>query len=282
MANQSHSSVRWSIITVAYNSADVLRRHWASPLPNGVEWIVVDNDSSDSSAETARELGARVIELEKNLGFSAANNRGLKTAEGSYIAFVNPDVVVDWPTLDRLEALIDATGGLVSPQLLNPDGSSQPNGRGAPSLMNKIRNRTGSGSGSTYQVVANKGQTKYVAWLIGAVVAGAADTVQRLGGWDESYFLYYEDKDLSLRAWRNGVPVLVDGDISWRHSWARATKHFAWAPWKREVASAFTFYRREPRLLVTSSPSKRNRLAFERSGSLYYASSDASKRESAK
>lgn len=280
MVNQRDQELRWSIITVAYNSAEILRDHWTSPIPEGVEWIVVDNNSTDSSAATARELGAKVIELGSNAGFSAANNRGLSAAGGKYIAFVNPDVIVQWDSLGELEALIDTSGGLVAPQLVNPDGSLQPNGRGAPSLMNKVRNRTNATAESTYQVTANRGEIKYVAWLIGAVVAGASETMLQLEGWDESYFLYYEDKDLSLRAWRSGVPVLLDGNVSWIHSWARATKNFAWAPWKREIASAFTFYRREPRLLLTTKPGKRNRLAFELSGSVYGSHANAAGRGS--
>lgn len=266
MEIQKNVAFRWSIITVSYNSASVLAGHWAADVPADVEWIVVDNCSTDSSVETAQSLGAKVIKLPRNAGFSAANNVGLTSAAGKYVAFVNPDVRVDWQSLTKLEELIDETGGIVSPQLLNPDGSTQPNGRGAPSLLSKVGNRLGRGAVVGYQVTADKGQSKYVAWLIGATVAARSETFVRIGAWDESYFLYYEDKDLSLRAWRNHVPVLLAGDVNWSHSWARATKHFAWAPWKREFASAFTFYRREPKLLFTTSPSKRNRLGFSLSG----------------
>lgn len=266
MGDQKSGAVRWSIITVSYNSASVLADHWTGDIPEEAEWIVVDNCSTDSSVETARERGAKVVELGRNAGFSAANNVGLSSATGEYIAFVNPDVRVDWQSLKALEEIVEQSGGIVSPQLLYPDGSTQPNGRGAPSLLSKVRNRLTRGHVSGYQVIANNGQLKYVAWLIGAVVTGRAETFAKIGGWDESYFLYYEDKDISLRAWRNGVPVLLAGDINWTHSWARATKRFAWAPWKRELASAFTFYRREPRLLVTTSPSRANRLAFSLSG----------------
>ncbi|MGO4234685.1 glycosyltransferase family 2 protein [Pseudarthrobacter sp. YAF2] len=261
--------IRWSIITVSYNSAEVLEQHWQTDIPAGVEWIVVDNCSTDSSVATAKDLGARVIELEKNAGFSAANNIGLRESLGEYVAFVNPDVVVGWESLQDLELLINESGGLVSPQLLNPDGSKQPNGRGAPSLSSKIRNRLNSNTGSTYQVLANEGETKYVAWLIGAVIAGSAASFVALRGWDESYFLYYEDKDISLRAWRHGIPVLLCGDVTWKHSWARATKHFSFGPWKREIASGLRFYSREPRLLYTASPGNRNLKSFTLSGTPY-------------
>ncbi|QCO99611.1 glycosyltransferase [Arthrobacter sp. 24S4-2] len=115
MVNQGDRDIRWSIITVAYNSADVLRRHWSSPIPDDVEWIVVDNNSADSSVQTARELGAKVIELGRNAGFSAANNSGMASATGQYIGFVNPDVFVQWDSLVQLETLIDASGAIVSP-----------------------------------------------------------------------------------------------------------------------------------------------------------------------
>lgn len=269
LVNKKDQDIRWSIITVSYNSADVLSRHWTSSIPDDVEWIVVDNCSTDSSVVTAQSLGARVIELGRNAGFSAANNAGLQESAGRYVAFVNPDVVIDWNGLADLEQLIDESGGLVSPQLLNPNGTQQPNGRGAPCLISKIRNRLGGGSGSGYQVIAGPGETKYVSWLIGAVVTGSSESFAKLRGWDESYFLYYEDKDISLRAWKAGMPVLLCGDVTWTHSWARETQRFSLGPWKREIGSALRFYSREPRLLFTSSPGKRNLASISMSGTSY-------------
>ncbi|MGY1553110.1 glycosyltransferase [Microbacterium sp. A588] len=240
----------WSLVTVTYNSAATLRRFWANGVPSGVEWIVVDNASSDDSAATASELGAQVIRLEENLGFSAANNRGLTIAQGHYVAFVNPDVTPDWTSLPRLQETIDETGGLVAPQLLNADGSLQPNGRGAPLLPHKIVNRLSRGPRSNgYQVLAADGERRTVFWLIGAVVVGSAAAIRSLDGWNERFFLYYEDKDLSIRAWQRGLSVTLDGGVRWTHGWARETSTFRLTPWVREFQSMAKFYTLYPELL---------------------------------
>lgn len=261
--------ISWSLITVTYNSEATLRRFWTGTLPADVEWIVVDNNSTDASCETARELGARVIENKANLGFSAANNVGLAAASGTYVAFINPDVTVDFGDLAAISARVDEIGGLVSPQLINSDSSLQPNGRGLPLLLHKVLHRTAKNDRlhGSYLVFAQHGEEKYVCWLIGAVVAGHADTFKSLDGWDESFFLYYEDKDISLRAWRAGTPVALLGQFRWTHGWARETTGFRLKPWIRELASLARFYSRYPEFLFGGAAARnRNREACAHSG----------------
>lgn len=247
--------IRWSIITVTYNSADTLRAHWSPDrIPSWAEWIVVDNGSSDQTVDVATSLGARVVRQYHNTGFSAANNVGYAKAMGDYIAFVNPDIIVDWESFSILECSIDANGALVAPQLINPDGSLQPNGRGVPSLLNKVRNRVRSvQQHRRYRLFAEPGVIKPVTWAIGAAIAGSRTNFDRLDGpWDSRFFLYYEDSEIGLRAWQRAIPVLLIGDARWIHSWARATIRISWQPWRREVASMIRFYSRYPRLVFTS------------------------------
>lgn len=260
----------WSLITVTYNSAVPLRRYWSAERPANVEWVVVDNGSTDDSIEIATALGATVIAAETNLGFSAANNRGLQAATGEYIAFVNPDVRVGYPDLEELADAIDERGGLVSPQLLNADGTLQPNGRGAPLLLHKILNRaTSRDQDNGYRLTAEPTERMNVFWLIGAVVAGDARTVRALGGWNERFFLYYEDKDLSIRAWRGGFDVTLVGSLRWTHGWARETTRFRLMPWVRELDSLFRFYTLYPEFLVGGAAVRRRHpLASEGSGKL--------------
>lgn len=242
----------WTLITVTYNSASTLRSLFA-PCPADVEWIVVDNGSTDDSAAVARSLGAaQVIELTDNRGFGAANNVGFAAANGRYVAFINPDVTVDYADLPALAARIDDGGGLVSPQLINPDGSLQPNGRGMPLLTNKVLNRlrTPDKGEDTYLIYSPEAAEKYVFWLMGASIAGTVEELRPLGPWDERFFLYYEDSDIGIRAWKAGLTVRLHGDAQWVHGWARETKTFRLRPWLREIASMARFYSRYPELLV--------------------------------
>ncbi|MBK4346442.1 glycosyltransferase [Lacisediminihabitans changchengi] len=241
----------WTLITVAFNSASELERYWSRPTPADVEWIVVDNSSTDDSALVAERLGATVIRLDHNVGFSAANNVGLAAARGEFIAFVNPDVSVEFDDLPDLAQTIERNGGLVSPQLVNNDGRDQPNGRGAPLLLSKVVNRVSRQSAvhHSYLVFAEPGQERFIFWSMGAVVAGSAATFAALKGWDERFFIYYEDKDIAIRSWRSGRPVVLAGQFRWNHGWARETAHFRLSPWAHEIASLVKFYALYPEFI---------------------------------
>lgn len=245
---------RWSVVTVTYNSVAALKTYASRISSSNVEWIVVDNASDDGSASFAESLGARVIALPENVGFARANNIGISAARGGIVACVNPDVRLPLADLDGIEARLMGTGVpvLYAPQLINPDGSLQPNGRGVPSLARKVRNRISGADSPGYQLFSRYGEMKYVGWLTGAVVIATRETWAALNGWDEAYFVYYEDQDLSLRAWMSGKPVVIDGKYRWVHGWARETaRGVRFKPWVYEFRGMAVFYRRFPGLLFS-------------------------------
>lgn len=244
---------RWTIVTVTFNSSDALRAFWSGwRRRESVEWIVVDNHSTDDSARVARELGAtQVIELERNIGFGAANNVGVDRSSGEYILFANPDLRVQVDDLPALERHLDQHGGLASPQLVSPDGELQPNGRGFPRLVSKVVNRLTRTHHPSYRLFGSRTTARAVCFLMGASICAARETVDALGGWDESFFVYYEDSDICLREWLRGGTVSVLGSMQWMHGWARETSAFRWRPWMLELQSAIKFYGRYPQLLGT-------------------------------
>ncbi len=245
-------SAAWTLVTVTYNSADQLRAAWASYDPGAFDWIVVDNASRDESAAIADSLGARVVRLPSNVGFGAANNVALGQVTSPWTAFVNPDVTVG-PSADltRLATVSAANASLVAPQLLNSDGTEQPNARGLPYLADKIANRGLHLPGARLDDYARTGLSSptFAAWTIGAALAGPTSTFRDLGGWDERFFVYYEDHDIGLRAWRAGVPVVLDPSVRWRHGWERATTRPSIAAWRNELRSMRQFYAAWPHLL---------------------------------
>ena len=247
------SGPRWSLITVTYNSAGALQRFWKDvELTEDVEWVVVDNNSSDNSIEVARSIGARVIGLDENLGFGTANNVGFQKTNSQFVAFVNPDVTPKLADLAKLEkVLADNPRALVAPQLIYDDGSLQPNGRGKPYLAYKVLHRLRPPLvEKAYRRYAQPGQIVEVDWLTGAVIAGAWAHLASLGPWDEEFFVYYEDTDLGLRNNKSGGKNLLVGDANWVHGWARETSGGLSLPaWRNEFRSASSFYRRYPALL---------------------------------
>ncbi|MBM0233446.1 glycosyltransferase [Micromonospora sp. STR1_7] len=262
---------QWSVVTVTYNSADTLRRCWGNA-HKPFEWIVVDNCSADDSVAVAEELGARVIRLPENVGFSRANNVGVREAAGAYVLFANPDLEVGVGGLDVLRRHLGVHGGLVAPQLLSAEGIPQPNGRGFPYATAKLGNRRIwplSQLHASYRVVAAPGEAVYVAWVMGAAVAARTADFIAMGGWNDRFFLYYEDHELGLRAWRNKHPVALLGDVRWTHHWARATNSFQWSrAHNLELRSARTFFGMFPEFVIGLPPaSRRHRLAARLIGS---------------
>ncbi len=240
-----------ALITVTYNSARDLEEHWKGVGDLGVPWIVVDNASQDASADIAAHLGAeQVIRLPRNVGFSAANNVGTSLTSADCFIFVNPDVRVDGDSARRLAEFAVSRQALVAPQLLNGDLTVQENGRAAPYLYRKLSHFIGKGR-AEYEVVTQHGELARISWAIGAAIAIPRTIFAEIGGWDSSFFIYYEDSDICLRARAKGHPVMLLGSVRWVHAWARATRRsFSLASWKFEVKSALRFYGRYPGLLL--------------------------------
>lgn len=254
-----------AVITVTYNSADVLRRFWGTAGRedrSGYEWIVVDNASVDGSAEVAEELGARVIRLDRNVGFSAANNVGASSSTADVLIFCNPDVSVDDAGIEALATRVRSDGGLWAPQLINADGTAQENGRGGPFVWSKVKHLLRIDD-PAYARVAAPGQVREVVWVMGAAVAMAAVTFETLEGWDDGFFIYYEDADMCLRARAAGRQVRVDGAIRWTHGWARETgRGFSVRAWRFEIRAAARFYRKHPRYLFGARRSSENAMSI--------------------
>lgn len=245
------SEADWTVVTVTYNNRGTLERCWGATDLSSIRWIVVDNGSRDGSAELARELGADVIPLDANLGFSKANNVGLKAVASQYTAFVNPDVMLVPGDLPKLGQLSSERKALVAPQLKNLDQTKQPNGRGLPFLTDKFAHRGIRLPGADLdRYIPEIDVNANVAWLIGAVLVADTEIFRSLGGWDEKFFLYHEDSSLCLAAWERGYSVILSADQEWVHEWKRDSKSFRWRPVLHEAVSAWKFYTRYPNLIT--------------------------------
>jgi GT2 family glycosyltransferase len=216
-----------SVVTVVHDSAAevaVLLRSLARWLP-GAQVIAVDTASADDGVTVARAGGAEVVELGANPGFGAANNAGVARARGDVTLLLNPDVeLLD----DGLARLLRPRDALYVPRLIGSDGLPQrsahplPGTIGAflpalvhpPLLPRAVRDRV-----EPWR--ANGPRT--VGWAIAAAVAARTDTLRRLGPFDPSQFLFFEDLDLCLRARAAGVPTVFVPDVVVRHTGGHST-----------------------------------------------------------
>ena len=216
-------SAAFTIVTVLHDSRDelaALLRSLERELAPRPPLVVVDTDSRDGGAALAREHGADVVELGANPGFGAANNAGLERVRTPVTVLLNPDVELLDGSLPRLAERAAARDALVAPRLLNPDGSVQESAHAAPGSRDDLLLAVAPLLPRRLRADAQpwrSARPREVGWAIAAVLAARTDTLRRLGPFDPTAFLLYEDLDLCLRARAAGVPTELVPDVVLRH-----------------------------------------------------------------
>jgi GT2 family glycosyltransferase len=206
------------VVVVSYNSRDELRE-CIEPLArdSSLHVIVVDNASSDDSLGSVRDLPAELVALDENGGFAHGCNEGWRRGGAPYVLFLNPDARIEPAGLARLVEVLEGNerAGLVAPRLVNDHGGLEYSQRRFPRLRSTYSralflHRLFPMSSWSDEVVRNPeryeepGSTE---WVAGACVLVRRDVLERIGGWDESFFLYCEDIDLCKRIQTAGFEV---------------------------------------------------------------------------
>jgi N-acetylglucosaminyl-diphospho-decaprenol L-rhamnosyltransferase len=255
-----------SVVIVSYHCRDDVMACVESVLGSrsarGFEVVVVDNGSTDGTLELLADRApqARVIPMGMNAGFSKANNVGMATARGRYVLVLNPDTVVAPGALYRLADWLDAHGGagVAAPQLLNADGTDQRTARAFPTPAAALFGRR---SPLTRWFPRNRWSTRFLSggahrgdepfrvdWVSGAAMMVPASVINEVGGFDEEFFLFWEDADWCRRITDAGyevwcVPqaqVTHDEGGTRSHGWSpRVVRHFhrgAYLYWRKHHA----------------------------------------------
>lgn len=242
-----------SIVVVSYNTAQLtlnavesVFRELASSKLKG-EVIVVDNASRDQSVRKIEQKfsNARLIENQENVGFARANNQAAKISKGKYLLFLNSDAQLHSGTLSAMQDFLEGHPrvGIASCQLVNPDGSIQPQGGWLPRLstvaiwawflddlpiLRKILP-----SYQFRQSHFSTGSPKSIGWVAGTAMWVRRKAWDELGGFDESLFMYGEDVELCLHAKKLGWHVMMNPAASVVHQGRASTSDASWI--KREV-----------------------------------------------
>ena len=172
------------------------------------EIIVVDNHSQDDSCEMVKALFPEVILIEnlKNYGFSKGNNIGVAQATGDYLCFLNPDTVVAEDTFELLLqfAASKKNLGIVGCKLINGSGQFLPESkRNLPDIKVAVKKFMGINKYYYARHIKEKSIQK-VDVLVGAFMLMRKSMFHQIGGFDERYFMYGEDIDLSYCALKAG------------------------------------------------------------------------------
>src|SRR3989442_668881 len=198
------------VVVVSYNSRGHLRA-CVDPLSRleDVQVIVVDNASSDGSLNTIEDLPIVRIERASYGGFAKACSEGWRVGSAPFVLFLNPDATINESSLRRLVDVLedDAGNGAVAPKIVHDDGSLAYSIRRFPRRRSTYAcalflHRILPHAVWTDEVVRNEkayarpGSTE---WVSGACILVRRSALEELGGWDERFFLYRADIDLSRR-----------------------------------------------------------------------------------
>jgi GT2 family glycosyltransferase len=194
--------------------------------------FVVDNGSIDGSADRIRgnTPWARLVQLSSNRGFGGGMNAGIAAALHQapwidYVWLLNNDTLTTRSTLSRMVALADSDRriGIVGSRLVDADGSGRVQAMGGGTINRWL------GTTSTYL----RASSNACDHLVGASLLVRRSLLRQIGGFDERYFFYLEDTDLSLRAKRAGWRLAVAQDATVIHRRGASVSNGSTSPSRR-------------------------------------------------
>lgn len=235
MSAQAEPRCGLSIVIVSYNTRRDLERCLASlhgaPPSVAHEVIVVDNASSDGSADAARTWpGVRVIESGANRGFAAGTNIGLRASVGEHLLWLNSDTVMPGGALDRLLDILRTRPdvAVVGPRLVDDRGQVELSFGPMISPWAELKQRRlvrGLASRDRRVVAEVEALTaieRQPDWVSGACLLVRRHDAEAVGLLDERYFMYTEDVDFCAAIRARGRVVLYTPTVEVVHARGRS------------------------------------------------------------
>ncbi len=228
-----------AVVTVSYGSETVLAGFLASVPPASVSPVLVTVADNKPTAGTAvQELTEKAhgvyLPLDRNLGYGGGMNAAARTIPASteWILVSNPDVVLGPGAIDAMVAAgsTDARIGSVGPAIYGEDGELYPSARSVPSLRTGVGHALfanlwlGNPWSRAYRKDTDASPVRRDAgWLSGACLLVRKSAFDSLGGFDDGFFMYFEDVDLGFRLGKAGFRNVYEPAASVTHSGAHST-----------------------------------------------------------
>lgn len=232
------------------------------------EVIVVDNNSNDNSADMVAEEfpWVRLERLYQNLGFAGGHNHAIQLRKAPHAFPLNSDTIVHPGAIRKVLdfAAAHPDYGIVGPKLLNPDGSLQFSCRRFPNPVAALFRNTPLG-----KLFPNNRFTrdylmqdwdhtkpKEVDWVSGAAFLVRKEVIDKVGLFDEEYFMFCEDVDWCWRTWKAGFKVVYYPEAVITHAIGRSTDKAPNRMIGRFHKSMFRFYRKNmlPQIFILWRP----------------------------
>jgi len=203
-----------TVIIVTYNNQKTIKQ-CINSVPDKYPILIVDNSSSDKSLEKAKKTRKKlqIINNKKNLGFSAAVNQALKKINGDAI-LLNPDAVIEHSTIKTLgEVGKEEHCTAVTCKIVNPKGKMLPSCGNFPTPFNIALARIPyirkySTKAHALNSPAFYKKKRYPDWVAGTCMYLTREGIEKVGYFDEDYFMYTEDVDWCFRAREKGLKVI--------------------------------------------------------------------------
>ena len=185
------------------------------------EIIVVDNNSEDASCQMVKDCFPEVILIENkdNFGFSKGNNIGVSKAKGDYVCILNPDTVLPEDCFEKLLQFSEDKDnlGIVGCKLINGHGEYLPESkRKIPFVRAAVKKLSGNPE-DYYATHLGENETGKVSVLVGAFMFMKRAVYNSVNGFDEDYFMYGEDIDLSYKVLKAGFVNYYFGETTVIH-----------------------------------------------------------------
>lgn len=218
--------------------------------------VVIDYESDARALDDAIGIGRSVTTVRRpdNLGFAAGVNMAAACTRAEYLLLLNPDTLVEGPVVRVLEdwMAVHPDIGVAGARVLNSDGSVQATARRFPDLTTVLGGRSTWLTSrfprnwlSRRNLVARDAHAPVdVDWVSGACLMTRRDLFEQTGGFDETFFMYWEDADYCYRLLRSGYRCSYVPHVSVRHTGGRSAAHDPSGAIRAFHRSAFHLYRK--------------------------------------
>lgn len=234
MSDISIIIVNWNVKDLLYASIDSI---YKSKNNMDVEVIVIDNDSSDDSAEMVKAEFPEVqlIANKENRGFAAANNQGIEIAKGKYLLILNPDTELKPNTLRLMYKYMEEHSNIaaIGPRLLNTDGSLQPSCRRFPALKYEIFSKLFLDKLFPRSIFNgymmgdfSHDYTREIDQPMGAAIFIRKEVVDSVGMMDEHNFVWFDEVDWCYQIKKAGHKIFFYSEAELFHHQGKSFKRW--------------------------------------------------------